>query len=126
MGVFRFDSGKQILKRILTLKEAMRTAGRRIIWQSHDCRLAGFLEFQGKVKHRFESTAVHMNNVHYYQPDKSLALNPNKISITAKRAVTEPKIIFKNSFMQIAYNQRHQLAVAKQISEMIESRKQGC
>ena len=30
----------------------------------------------------------------------------------------------KNLFVQIAYNQRHQLAVAKQVSDFIESRKQ--
>ena len=31
--------------------------------------------------------------------------------------------VFKNLFVQIAYNQQHQLAVAKQISELVESKK---
>jgi RecA/RadA recombinase len=48
---------------------------------------------------------------------------PEKIAIAAKCAGIEPKIVFKNLIIQIAYNQQHQLAVAKQISELIESRK---
>lgn len=35
----------------------------------------------------------------------------------------EPKIVFKNLFVQIAYNGAHQLAVAKQVSDLIESGK---
>src|SRR5437899_826228 len=74
-------------------------------------------------EHGFESMAVYVNNVDYYQPDKSVVLNPEKIAIAAKCRGIEPKIVFKNLFIQIAYNQQHQLAVAKQISELIESRK---
>jgi hypothetical protein len=77
-----------------------------------------------KEKHGFESMAVYVNSVDYYQPDKSLVLNPEKIAIAAKCAEIEPKIVFKNLFIQIAYNQQHQLVVAKQISELIESKKQ--
>ncbi len=74
--------------------------------------------------HGFESMAVYINNVDYYQPDKSLVLNPEKIAIAAKCAAIEPKIVLKNLFVQMAYNQQHQLAVAKQIAELIESNKQ--
>jgi hypothetical protein len=74
-------------------------------------------------KHGFESMAVYFNNVDYYQPDKSVVLSPEKIAIAAKCSGIEPKIVFKNLFLQMDYNQRHQLAVAKQIFELIESRK---
>ena len=77
-----------------------------------------------KDKHGFESMAIYMNNVDYYQPDKSVVLSPEKIAIAAICAGIEPKIIFKNLFVQIAYNQQHQLVIAKQISELIESKKQ--
>ena len=75
-------------------------------------------------EHGFESMAVYVNNVDYYQPDKSVVLSPEKIAIAAKCAGIEPKIVSKNLFVQMAYNQQHQLAVAKQISELIESRGQ--
>jgi RecA/RadA recombinase len=75
-------------------------------------------------EHGFESMAVYVNNVDYYQPDKSVVLSPEKIAIAAKCAGIEPKIVSKNLFIQMAYNQQHQLAVAKQISELIESRGQ--
>ena len=74
-------------------------------------------------EHGFESIAIYMNNVDYYQPDKSLVLSPEKIAIAAKCAGIEPKIVFKNLFVQMAYNQQHQLGVTKQISELIGSRK---
>jgi hypothetical protein len=67
---------------------------------------------------------VYMNNVDYYQPDKSGVLNPEKIAIAAKCAGIEPKIVFKNLFIQIAYNQQHQLTIVKQISDLIESKEQ--
>ena len=53
-------------------------------------------------EHGFESTAVYMNNVDYYQPDKSVVLNPEKIAIAAKCVGIEPKIVFKNLFVQVA------------------------
>jgi hypothetical protein len=77
-----------------------------------------------RQKHGFESMAVYMNNVDYYQPDKSGVLNPEKIAIAAKCAGIEPKIVFKNLFIQIAYNQQHQLTIVKQISDLIESKEQ--
>jgi hypothetical protein len=70
----------------------------------------------------FESRTVVVNNVDYYQPDKSVVLSPEKIAIAAKCARVEPKIIFKNLFVQIAYNQQHQLAVARQVSDFIETK----
>jgi len=75
-----------------------------------------------RKEHGLESRAVYLNNVDYYQLDKSVVLSPEKISIAAKCARIEPKIVFKNLFVQIAYNQQHQLAVAKQVSDFIESR----
>jgi RecA/RadA recombinase len=76
-----------------------------------------------KREHGFESMAVYMNNTDYYQPDKSHVLSPEKIAIVAKCAGIEPKIVFKNLFVHMAYNQQHQLAVANQVSEFIESKK---
>lgn len=74
-----------------------------------------------RQKHGFESMALYINNVDYYQPDKSKVLSPEKIAIAAKCADIEPKIVFKNLYVQMAYNQRHQLTVAKQVSDFIES-----
>ncbi len=72
-------------------------------------------------KHGFEAMAMYINNIDYYQPDKSKVLSPDKIAIAAKCAGIEPKIVFKNLFVQIAYNQRHQLTVARQVSDFLES-----
>jgi hypothetical protein len=77
-----------------------------------------------REKHGFESMAMYINDVDYYQPDKSKVLSPEKIAIAAKCAGIEPKIVFKNLFVQITYNQRHQLVVAKQVSDFVESRRQ--
>jgi hypothetical protein len=76
-----------------------------------------------REKHGFESMAIYINNIDYYQPDKSKVLSSEKIAIAAKCAGIEPKIVFKNLFVQIAYNQRHQLTVANQVSDFIESGK---
>lgn len=67
-----------------------------------------------KQKHGFESMALYINNTDYYQPDKSKVLSPEKITNAAKCMGIEPKVVFKNIFSQVAYNQRHQLAIAKQ------------
>jgi Rad51 protein len=48
-----------------------------------------------REKHGFESMAMYINNVDYYQPDKSKVLSPEKIANTAKCAGIEPKIVFK-------------------------------
>jgi len=62
---------------------------------------------RSRKDHGFESRAVFVNNVNYYQPDKSVVLSPEKMAIAAKCARIEPKIIFKNLFVQVAYNQQH-------------------
>lgn len=77
-----------------------------------------------REKHGFESMAMYVNNVDYYQPDKSKVLSPEKIAIASKCAGIEPKIVFKNLFLQIAYNQKHQLSVVKQVCTLLESRTQ--
>ena len=43
-------------------------------------------------EHGFESKSVYINNVDYYQPDKSLFLSPERIATAAKCAGIEPKI----------------------------------
>jgi len=68
-------------------------------------------------EHGFESKSMYINCVDYYHPDKSNVLNPEKLAMAAKCVGIEPKIVFKNLFVQIAYNQQHQLAVAKQVSD---------
>jgi RecA/RadA recombinase len=77
-----------------------------------------------KQKHGMDSMALYLNNVDYYQPDKSKVLSPERIAITAKYAGIEPKIVFKNVFVQIAYNQKHQLAIAKQVAGFISTSNQ--
>jgi RecA/RadA recombinase len=72
-----------------------------------------------KQKHGFESMALYINNTDYYQPDKSKVLSPEKIANAAKCLSIEPKVVFKNIFAQVAYNQRHQLAIAKQVADFI-------
>ena len=73
-------------------------------------------------KHGFQSMALYINNVDYYQPDKSKVLSPERIAVVAKCAGMEPKIAFKNLFVQIAYNHKHQLEVAKQVSDFIDTK----
>ena len=68
--------------------------------------------------------AMYINNVDYYQPDKSKVLSSEKIAIAAKCVDIEPKIVFKNLYVQIAYNQKHQLSVANHFSNFIGSGKQ--
>ena len=62
--------------------------------------------------------AIYINNVNYYQPDKC-DLSPEKIAMAAKCPGIEPKIVFRNLFVQIGYNQPHQLTVAKQVSDFL-------
>ncbi|MFL6421951.1 MAG: hypothetical protein ACJ71P_21435, partial [Nitrososphaeraceae archaeon] len=52
---------------------------------------------------------------------KTAALNPEKMGVAAKCAGIDPKIVFKNLFVHPAYNQQHQLTVAEQVAELIES-----
>jgi hypothetical protein len=74
-----------------------------------------------KQRHGFESMAVCINNTDYYDQRKTAVLNPEKIGIAAKCAGIEPKIVFKNLCVHPAYNQQHQLAVAEQVAELVES-----
>ena len=74
-------------------------------------------------EHGFESMAVYINNVDYYKINKSDVLSPEKVATVAKCARIEPKIVFKNIFFQVVYTESHQLGVAKQVSDFIESRK---
>ena len=66
---------------------------------------------------------LYQDNIDYYQRDKSYILPPEKIAITTKCARIEPKIVSKNLMVQMAYNGAHQLAVAKQVSDFIDSGK---
>src|ERR671927_201800 len=74
-----------------------------------------------KQKHGFESMAVCINNTDYYDQRKASALNPEKIGVASKCAGIDPKIVFKNIYVHPAYNQQHQLSVAEEIAEIIES-----
>jgi Rad51 len=74
-----------------------------------------------KQRHGFESMAVCINNSDYYDQRKTAALNPEKIGVAAKCAGIEPKIVFKNLYVHPAYNQQHQLAVAEQVADLIQS-----
>jgi len=49
-----------------------------------------------KQNHAFESMAMYINNVDYYQADKSRVLSPETIANVAKCAGIEPKIVFRN------------------------------
>ena len=74
-----------------------------------------------KQRHGFESMAVCINNTEYYDQRKTAALNPEKIGIAAKCAGIDPKIVFKNLYVHPAYNQQHQLTVAEQTADLMES-----
>ena len=75
-----------------------------------------------KSKNGFEFTAMFLNNIDFStDKNKHQLLNPEKIAITSKYAGIEPKIVFKNLFVQTAYNQEHQLTIAEEIAEEIES-----
>ena len=72
-----------------------------------------------KQNHGFESMAMYINNVDYYQADKSRVLSPETIANVAKCAGIEPRIVFRNILVKISYNQRHQIEVAKQVADFI-------
>src|SRR5919205_562355 len=76
-----------------------------------------------KQRHGFESMAVCMNNTDYNDQRKTAALNPEKIGVASKCAGIDPKIVFKNLYVHPTYNQQHQLSVAEEIAEIIESDK---
>ena len=81
-----------------------------------------------KQKHGFESMGVCFNNAdYYYHHDdaarKSSVLSPEKIGVAAKCAGIDPKLVFKNLYIHPAYNEQHQLLVAKQVADLITSNK---
>jgi hypothetical protein len=84
--------------------------------------LVGCILPKSGKKHGFESMALLFNNIDYYtDKNKHQLLNPEKIAIIAKYAGIEPKIVFKNLYVQTAYNLEHQVTIAQEIAEKIES-----
>ena len=73
-------------------------------------------------KNGFESAAMFLNNIDFsVEKNKHQLLNPEKIAIAAKYAGIEPKIVYKNLFVQTAYSQEHQVTIAEEIADEIES-----
>jgi hypothetical protein len=85
-------------------------------------QLIGCILPKSKKKNGFESVAMLCNNIDFsIDKNKHQLLNPEKIAIAAKYAGIEPKIVFKNLFVQTAYNLEHQVEMAEEISDKIES-----
>jgi hypothetical protein len=83
--------------------------------------VGGILPKNGK-KRGFESIAVLFNNIDYRaDKNKHQILNPEKIAVTSKYAGIEPKIVSKNLYVQTAYNLEHQVTIAQEIADKIES-----
>ena len=77
-------------------------------------QLIGCILPKSKKKNGFESAAMFLNNIDFsIDRNKHQLLNPEKIAITSKYAGIEPKIVFKNLFVQTAYNQEHQVEIAQ-------------
>jgi RecA/RadA recombinase len=78
--------------------------------------------FYQSKKNGLESAAIFLNNIDFsIDRNKHQILNPEKIAITSKYAGIEPKIVFKNLFVQTAYNQEHQARIADEIADKLES-----
>lgn len=85
-------------------------------------QLVGCILPRSNKKNGFESTAMFFNNIDFSRDrNKHQLLNPEKIAIVAKYAGIEPKIVSKNIFVQTAYNLEHQVSVAEEIADKIES-----
>ena len=85
-------------------------------------QLIGCILPKSKKKNGFESVAMLFNNIDFsIDKNKHQLLNPEKIAIASKYAGIEPKIVFKNLFVQTAYNLEHQVEIAEEISDKIES-----
>jgi RecA/RadA recombinase len=85
-------------------------------------QLIGCILPKSKSKNGFESAAMFLNNIDFsIDRNKHQLLNPEKIAITSKYAGIEPKIVFKNLYVQTAYNQEHQVAIVEQVAKKIES-----
>src|SRR5436309_3180796 len=97
----------------------------RIIFDSMVYRLLVQCVLPVKSEHGFESMAICFNNsnsnYNNNRNTRTTFLNPEKIGIIAKCASIDPKIVFKNVFIQTAYNEQQQISVAEQLSNIIES-----
>jgi Rad51 len=84
--------------------------------------LVGCILPKSGKKHGFESVAVFFNNVDYAtDKNKHQILNPEKIAVISKYAGIEPKVVSKNLYIQTAYNLEHQITVAEEIADLIQS-----
>jgi Rad51 len=84
--------------------------------------LVGCILSKSGKKHGFESISILFNNIDYYaDKNKHQLLNPEKIATVAKYAGIEPKIVFKNLYVQTAYNLEHQVTIAQEIAKKIDS-----
>lgn len=85
-------------------------------------QLIGCILPKSKKKNGFESVALFLNNIDFSRDrNKHQLLNPEKIAVASKYAGIEPKIVFKNLYVHTAYNQEHQVTIAEEIAEEIES-----
>jgi hypothetical protein len=84
--------------------------------------LAGCILPKSGKRRGFESMAILFNNFDYStDKNKHLLLNPEKIAVTSKYAGIEPKVVFKNLYVQTAYNLDHQVTIAQEIADKIKS-----
>lgn len=84
--------------------------------------LVGCILPKSGKKHGFESMAVLFNNIDYStDKNKHQILNPEKIAVISKYAGIEPKIVSKNLFVHTAYSLEHQITIAQEIADKIES-----
>jgi hypothetical protein len=85
-------------------------------------QLIGCILPRSNKKNGFDSSAIFFNNIDAsIDRNKHQLLNPEKIAITSKYAGIEPKIVFKNLYVQTAYNLEHQVTIADEIADKIES-----
>jgi RecA/RadA recombinase len=85
-------------------------------------QLVGCILPKSNKKNGFESLAIFCNNIDVsIDRNKHQLLNPEKIATTSKYAGIEPKIVFKNLYVQTAYNLEHQVTIAEEIADKIES-----
>jgi hypothetical protein len=84
--------------------------------------LVGCILPKNGKKRGFESMAVFFNNIDYStDKNKHQILNPEKIAVVSKYAGIEPKLVFKNLYVQTAYDLEHQVIIAQEIADKIES-----
>jgi RecA/RadA recombinase len=85
-------------------------------------QLIGCILPRSNKKNGLESAAIFLNNIDLSaDKNKHQLLNPEKIAITSKYAGIEPKIVFKNLYVQSAYKLEHQVTIAEEIADEIES-----